>query len=213
MPKTYDEQYFLEELSVPDYLLVRAMATPRLLPGERPEDYYMLLEAMVLELVPDLDLEWFVTIDLAWLFFDIERYRRWKNALIAIHQRAALTDALVKTDPAYVLTPPSILARVEIATKVNAIQGDHAKDDDVSAQLASHGYDDDAVNAFAFLRGIESLATIDRFLSSARHQLTTILKEAIARREFKVRAELMRKRFVAEESKPVAIGQGNLAAE
>jgi hypothetical protein len=57
-------------------------AIPRLLPGETDDDFYRLFELVESDLLPDSDMEWLWAIDLAWLWFDIWRYRRWKNAIL-----------------------------------------------------------------------------------------------------------------------------------
>jgi hypothetical protein len=58
----------------------------------------------------------------------------------------------------------------------------------LDARLAEHGYDETAINAEAFMQAIESLAKIERFLSSARGQLSVMLKEARVRKKFATRA-------------------------
>ena len=52
MTTKYDKAYFTQFHGVPDNLLSTVMETPRLLPGERPEDYYSLFEGMICELIP-----------------------------------------------------------------------------------------------------------------------------------------------------------------
>jgi hypothetical protein len=92
MPKTYDAEYLIEAIEVPDYLVHLVMDTPRLLPGERAEDFILAFEAMVGELLPHFDLEWLLCIDLAWILWDIQRYRRWKTAIMVMNQRPALEE-------------------------------------------------------------------------------------------------------------------------
>jgi hypothetical protein len=198
MPRAYDTEYFLVDLEVPEDLLPLVMDTPRLLPGERQDDYFLLFEAMVTELIPELDLEWLLAIDLAWIFFEIQRYRRWKNAIILTNRRAALEEALVRTDPTYSSMGPSETFRAKIRMVADALEGDPNKDPGVAAQLKHYGYDSDALNAVAFMSGVASLATVEKFLASARQQLTTALREAAVRREFKLRAEQFQKRLLAE---------------
>jgi hypothetical protein len=65
-------------------------------PGERQEDFYLFFAAMIGELLPEPDLEWLLCIDLAWIYWDIERFRRWGNAIIAMNQRSALEEALTR---------------------------------------------------------------------------------------------------------------------
>jgi hypothetical protein len=48
------------------------------------------------------------------------------------------------------------------------------------------------------MQGVTALATVEKFLASARHQLTTTLREAAVRREFKLRAEQVQKRLLEE---------------
>jgi hypothetical protein len=209
MPASYDTEYFVEGLEMPEYLVPRVLNLPQLLLGERPEDFYVLFEAMLCELIPDLDLEWLLAIDLAWLLFEIERYRRWKNAIVVMSKRPALEEALMRSDPQYsLLEEPGRMVRSQVRMKVDSLGGDFKKDRDVAAQLQHYGYDDDALNAAAFRHSVPSLVAIERFEASARHQFTTALKEAAVRREFKLRAEQLRKRMLAEqrqlEAKPPA---------
>jgi hypothetical protein len=210
MSVTYDDKFFLDDLEVPDHLLDRVMETPQLLPGECQEDYFLLLVAMANELDPGLDLEWLLAIDLAWLFWEIERYRRWKNAIILTNRRAALEEALIRSDPASFLNrdPTSFLKnpgpvfRGQIRLKVLALEAN--RDPEIAAQLKQDGYDDDALNASAFMHGVVALATVEKFLASARQQLRTTLREAIVRREFKLRADRLQKRFLEEHRQPEA---------
>jgi hypothetical protein len=198
MHRTYDTEYFLVDLDVPEHLLLLVMDTPRVLPGERREDYFLFFEAMVTELIPELDLEWLLAIDLACIFWEIQRYRRWKNAMISTNRRAALEEALVRTDPAFLSTDPGPVFRARVRMKADALEGDPNKDPNVAAQLKHYGYDDDALNAAAFMHGVTALATVEKFLASARQQLTTTLRETAVRREFKLRAEAIQKRLLAE---------------
>jgi len=200
MPRDYDTEYFLVDLEVPDYLLPLVMDTPRLLPGERREDYFLFFEAMVTELIPDLDLEWLLAIDLAWIFWEIQRYRRWKNAIILTNRRAALEEALLRTDPAIYAMEPGVVFRGQVRMKANALDGDPNKDPAVAAQLKDYGYDNDALNAAAFMQGVTALAAVEKFLASARQQLTTTLRETAVRHEFKLRAEQAQKRLFGRSS-------------
>jgi hypothetical protein len=82
--------------------------------------------------------------------------------------------------------------------KAVALEGDPNKDPAVAAQLENYGYDNDALNAAAFMHGVTALATVEKFLASARQQLTTTLREAAVRGEFKLPAEQARKRLLEE---------------
>ena len=92
---THDKAYFIKEFGVPERFLSMVMEIPPLLPGERSEDFFAFFQMMLNELVPSTDLEWFLTVDIAWILWDLQRYRRWKNVIIALNQRAALGEALI----------------------------------------------------------------------------------------------------------------------
>ena len=199
MHKVYNKAYFLESVKVPDYLIGRVMETPRLLPGERREDYFLFFEAMLRELVPNSDLEWLLCIELTWIMWDIQRLRRWKNAIVVLNQRPALEEALRQTDPAYSLHPPTASIRAALRKKVDAAGGDWKRSGEFIDQLEKAGYDDEALNAAAFLESAAALATVEKFLASASHQFHTMLKEAAVRGEFKLRAQQARNDLLAQE--------------
>jgi hypothetical protein len=54
------------------------------------------------------------------------------------------------------------------------------------------------------MQGAPALATVEKFLASARQQLTTTLREAIVRREFKLRAQRLEKRVIEGHRLPEA---------
>jgi hypothetical protein len=199
MPKTYDKPYFTDSLKVPECLVRRVMDTPRLLPGERCDDFFLLFEVMVGELVPASNLEWLLCIDLAWNMWDIERYRRWKHAMVAVNHRHAVEEALRLSHPQLGMSAPTPAIRAEIRKHLDAAGGDWQQDNVLSEQLAMGEYDNQALNATAFLQAASSLATIERFLASAFDRFNATLREVKVRREFKLRAEHARMRLLAED--------------
>ena len=199
MSDIYTAKYLQEHLEVPDEILPLVQATPRLLPGETADDFYRLFEMMASELGPDTDLEWLCTIDLAWLWLDISRYRRWKNAIIITGRRAALEFALAKTSPeAQMVGGMNPMIRAQARMDAEALRVEPNKHNSMTARLEAHGYDADAVNASAFVQGLEALATIEKFLASARHQVAVIVREVGLRSAFARRAWEMSRRHAAE---------------
>jgi hypothetical protein len=133
---------------------------------------------MATELLPDTDLQWLWVIDLTWLWFDIIRYRRWKNAIIRTSRRAALEFALAKTDPESLQIGgmnPMIRAKARVDAEI--LRVDKNSRNPLSVRLEAHGFDADAVNASAFVQDLASVATIERFLVSARHQVASMVRE------------------------------------
>jgi hypothetical protein len=180
-------------------ILPFALATPRLLPGETDDDYYRLFDMMATEILPDTDIEWLWTIDLAWLWFDILRYRRWKNAIILTGRRAALEFALAKTNPeALLIGGMNPLIRGQARMDAEALRVETNKHNPLNARLEAHGYDADAINATAFVQGLDSLATIEKFLTSARRQVAVMLRDVGLHREFARRASEVNDRYLAQ---------------
>jgi hypothetical protein len=170
------------------------MDTPRLLPGECRQEFFVFFEAAVGELVPNSNLEWLLCIDLAWTMWDIQRYRRWRDAIIMTNQRRAMIEALRRVDPAFSLAEPGPAVRAAVSKKL-----DSAKLEDLHAQFKKHEYDDVALNAVVFLESAADLATVEKFLASASHQFTLTLREVAVRRDFKLRAEKARGRLLTED--------------
>jgi len=205
MSEIYSREYWMEDLEVPEEILPFLEKPPRLLPGDNEHDLYRLFELMVNEIIPDTPVEWLVTIDLAWLWIDIQRYRSFKNAIILQNRKSAIEFALAATDPAAVVGMNPLLrgkARIDAET----LRTDANKRNELTTRLQAHGYDDDALNAAAFVQGIEPLVAIEKFLASARHQVAVLLRELGIRREFARRAKEALDRFLADlKSKEQAI--------
>jgi hypothetical protein len=218
----YTAKYLQQHLEVPDVILPFALATPRLLPGETDDDYYRLFEMMATELLPDTDLQWLWVIDLTWLWFDIMRYRRWKNAIILTSRRAALEFALAKTDPESLqISGMNPMIRAQARVDAEVLRVDKNSRNPLSVRLEAHGYDVDAVNANAFVQALEPLTAIEKFLTSARHQVAAMVREVRLDCEFVRRAREVIDRNLAQmklaeqaavESQPEQHGEGKQSA-
>jgi hypothetical protein len=191
----YTPEKIKHDFEVPDVLMPLVMAHPRLLPGETKDAYYVLLDLMVCTVLPDTDIEWLATIDLAWLQWEIHRYRRWKNAIILSSRAAALENALCKTHDGAAMPGAMTTIRAESKMHVQEMSINPNAHRDIRARLESHGYDAEAINAGAFVHSIVPLTTIEKLLSSARHQVMVTLREVGLRREFERRAREAMKRI------------------
>jgi hypothetical protein len=157
---------------------------------------------MVCTVLPDTDIEWLAVIDLAWLQWEIQRYRRWKNAIIMSNRAAALETALCKTHDGAAMPGAMTLIRAESKKHAQEMSINPNAHGAIRAKLESHGYDADAINAGAFVHSIIPLATIEKLLSSARHQVTITLREVGLRREFERRAREAMKRIEIDAPAP-----------
>ncbi|WP_426442472.1 hypothetical protein [Bradyrhizobium genosp. P] len=161
---------------------------PRLLPGESEKDYYALFDLMVEEICPEEASEWLVAADIVGLFWEIARYRAWKGAILNLNRRQALVTALWDTHPSRLPTQPSPVIVARANTEADECYANPEFRRALEPRLAQRGYDEEAINAGAFLEAIEPLSKIDRFLASARGQLQVMLKQVYVRREFANRA-------------------------
>jgi hypothetical protein len=197
------------DLEVPKAIAPFVTKCPRLLPGESEMHYWDSFDLLMEDLVPATNVEWFVLADVAEVFWDIQRHRAFKGAILAVYRRAALELALQQTHLASA-APKTLEMRIAIARQeAEEWRTDPEKRRVLNERLAAHGYDEETINAGAMLEALVPLAAIERFLSSARKQFNTILKEVYVRREFADRARKAlneRLKLAVEVPKPKQIG-------
>jgi hypothetical protein len=178
-----------KDMEIPKSIEPFVAKCPPLLPGESDMQYYALFDMLMEEIRPDSTTEWLALADIAGLCWDVGRYRDWKGAILNIYRRSALETALRDTHRSSGQGFSDAPVLFGIAKKeAEEWRTDPEKRKALETRLAEHGYDEVALNAGALLEALVPLATIDRFLSSARGQLNAMLKEVYVRREFADRA-------------------------
>jgi hypothetical protein len=195
-------------LLIPKDLVSFVGICPPLLPGEEEGDFYELFDMMAEEIGPTTKLEWFAVAGVVDLLWDIRRYRLWKGAILSICRRDAFVTALARTQPYYVPNGPAPKVSMTMQ-EAQQWRTNPAVRAALETRIAKAGYDDDALNAAAFLDAQVPLAAIERFLNSARGQLNATLKEIGVRREFADRARKAfdeRVKLTVEVPKPKQIG-------
>jgi hypothetical protein len=196
---------FLEEWEIPDGLASSVEESILVLPGETEEEYLEVMSLMIEDTGPRTNIDWLCAIDLASLWWEIRRYRIWMTAIIKTNRAEAVEKALYWSDPNYRLVgpQPTICAQARADAAKWHSNSDHRNQ--LNVRLRQHGYDDQGISAQAFVSQTIPLATIQRFLASARSQVNAILREMAVRREFARRArEAIEKRLAAE---PVEQGE------
>jgi hypothetical protein len=154
---------------------------------------------MVLEILPEAEIEWLWTIDLSWVWFELHRYRRWKSAILLTGRSEALEAALAKTNPAALQL--GVTSSIQAAARLESAKLQANPDDlGLNARLQGLGYDPDAINATAFVLNVGSLTMVERFLTSARQQVVAIMREVKLHREFAQRAERARQLFLVQDN-------------
>jgi len=203
----YTPEKIERDFEVPPCLLPLVVAHPRMLPGENVDDYYFLLETMVSSVLPVTDIEWLYTVDLTWLQWDIRRYRRWKNAIIMSNRTFAIEAAVCKTHPGYAMPDGMPMIRAQARMQVQEMSVNSGAHSDVRARLVSLGYDEEALNAGAFMRSSDQILRIEKLLSSARHEVRLTLRDVESRREFYRRANEAMKRLDTNPTPPAEAKQ------
>jgi hypothetical protein len=191
-------QLFVKGAEVPPDVVSFVRESILVLPGETEVEFLEMMVMMIIDIEPQTNIEWLCVIELASLWWEIQRYRSWKIAIIKANRAAAVADALYKTDSNYRLLGPQ--PAIEAQAKVDAEKwhNDSSHRHALNARLKQHGYNDQGINAHAFIGGLASLANIERFLASARSQVNALLREIDVRREFARRArEALERRLAA----------------
>jgi hypothetical protein len=105
---------------------------------------------------------------------------------------------MLLTDPNYVSVGPTEMLRKTTQLKADALKGNSKANPALAKELEEHGYDQDALNALAFLKGVPSLEVIEKFIAAAHQRLMSTLREVAVRREFVARARLIERRIAIE---------------
>ena len=198
----YTAEKIRNDLEVPDVFLPLIMAHTRLLPGETRDSFFSLFDIMVGAILPETDMEWLMTIDLSWLQFEIQRYRRWKGSIIMSNRTGAIETALCNSHPGAAVPGTRAAIVAEARTQAQQMSQDPNAHPALRARLESHGYDADAINAGAFVESMVPLVTIEKLLSTARREVALIMREVGLHREFKRRAALAMKQIESDPKEP-----------
>src|SRR3981189_2462727 len=126
-------------------LLPKALAMlapqPLLLPGARLEDYLILRQAVYAELAPRNAIEWLLTIDIAELSWEIQRYRILRHKLMEKSRQSAVAAALSQID--LIGIPFEWQEDAKRQTELNALAWRSNVDaaSDIERRLALYGVD------------------------------------------------------------------------
>jgi hypothetical protein len=157
---------------------------PSLLPGERPEQYEALRDAIFCEIAPRCAIEWLLAIDLVELSWDIQRYRILRHKILESYRQKAIEQALRRID--CVGIPVAYENTAHHYTKQNALSWCHDREAaaEIEARLASFGFDQSMINAEVFVQAREAFFMFESLLNSAQQRRIFLLREINGRRSF-----------------------------
>jgi hypothetical protein len=203
---TENDKPTTKAIIIPNGISLFVGVCPPLLPDEEEDDYSDLFQLMSDEIAPTTNLEWFAVADIVDMLWDMARLRLWKNAILVVSRRHALQTALLQTFPSDL--PKHLPSRIAMARReAEEWRTNPERREVLEERLSAAGYDTEALNAGAMIEALGPLEAIDRFLCSARRQLTATLREIGVQREF---AERARKAFdgrIAAELKAPVVQQ------
>ncbi|QDM33292.1 hypothetical protein FNL55_19460 [Tardiphaga sp. vice352] len=190
--------YLTKQLAMPENIVPFVKEAVLLLPGEEEAHFLQLFSMTTIDLDPQNNLEWFMTIDAACLLWDMQRYRGWKNASIALHHSSAVGEALMQTHPGFLALGYNETIHAAVRVEHEAWRKDPAAADELRTRLDAMGYTQDGLLATAFARAAETIVRIEQLMASCRRQFSRLVNEAIVRKEFRIRAHRFAKKQQAK---------------
>jgi hypothetical protein len=175
-------------LSMPAEL--RPFSEPcELLPGESRRDLESIRQMMIDDVQPETNMEWLWTLDLVELSWEILRYRRLKQRVLAVYRHSAIRAILLRLDGDGM--PAEHVQQLEF--QVERITAEWRDDVnaavEIEARLRQHGFDDTVVNAEVFSQTRDLFAMFDGLMHAAQNRRMILLREISIRREFAKRAK------------------------
>jgi hypothetical protein len=144
---------------------------------------------MVDDVQPKTNVEWLWTLDLVELSWEILRYRRLKQRVLAQHRHCAIKAILLRLDGEGM--PAERFQHLEF--QIGRVAAEWRDDADsaveIEARLRQHGFDDTALDAEVFYQARGSFAMFDELMHAAQNRRMVLLREISIRREFVKRAK------------------------
>lgn len=155
---------------------------PALLPGEDPDHYQLIRDAVVREINPQTTIEWLFVGDLVELSWDILRYRRLRQKVLEASRELSIQAILERMDLAGIEEDDRPLALQHIKQNVLAWRTDPQAEMEIENRLVTHRFDNESINLGAFSQGQELYLLFDTLLNSAQHRRILLLREIESRR-------------------------------
>lgn len=148
-----------------------------LLPGENPEHYHALQQAIFADFAPRSAIEWLLVIDVAELSWEIQRYRSLRHKLLETYRQQAIEAALRRID--MIGIAPEFEDQAEYYTLQNALSWriDPSATTEIDARLASYGFDQHAITTEVYVQAREIVVLFESLLNAAQTKRMLLLRE------------------------------------
>jgi hypothetical protein len=175
-------------LSLPAEL--KAFSEPcDLLPGESRADFEAIRQMMVDDVQPETNIEWLWTLDLVELSWEILRYRRLKQRVLAQHRHSAIKAILRRLDGEGMPGEQFQYLEFQIGRVAAEWRDDANAAVEIEARLGQHGFDDTVLNGEVFYQARGLFAMFDGLMHAAQKRRLVLLREIGIRRELMKRAQ------------------------
>lgn len=150
---------------------------PLLLPGESLENYQLLRQAIFADISPGSAIEWLLTIDIAELSWEIQRYRLLRHKLLEKSRQRAIADALSHIDLIGIPADGQENARRE--TEINALawRSDVNAAREIEQRLACYRVDAFAINTEVHIQARDLYLMFEGLIISAQQRRAMILRD------------------------------------
>ncbi|WP_247356335.1 hypothetical protein [Bradyrhizobium sp. 160] len=152
---------------------------PQLLAGENIDHYHALQAAIFRDINPRSAIEWLLTIDIAELSWEMQRYRVLRHRLLGAYRQKAVEMTLRRVDVAGM--PPDLQDAAEIYTIRNALdwQLDRSAAVEIETRLRSYGFDQHALNMEVYIQAREILSLFEALLNGTQLRRLLLIRELI----------------------------------
>ena len=150
---------------------------PLLLPGESPERYQALRQAIFADLAPRSVIEWLLAIDIVELSWEIQRYRLLRHKLLESCRQKAIEAALRRID--LIGIAPECQDEAEYYTLQNALSWriDPIATTEIDKRLAAYGFDQLAISTEVYVQAREMFVLFEGLLNAAQTKRVLLLRE------------------------------------
>lgn len=155
---------------------------PLLLPGESPQRYHLMREAILLELAPESAIEWLFAIDVVELSWEIQRYRLLRHKLLESYRQRAIEHSLRHIDLAGI--PPELAEQASQHIRHNARiwRIDPGAATEIEARLLAYGFDQHSISVEVYLQAREVFLAFEALIASAHNRRMSLLRDIDNRR-------------------------------
>lgn len=162
-----------QELAIPAEFA--GLAETPIMPGEDRQQFEALRWMIVDEVRPKTPLRWLLCLDLVDQSWEILRYRRLKQKILATRREIGIRAVLERIDGAGSEDPTR--AYLECSRSAAAWRDDATTAIEIERRLGAAGYDAQAIDAEVLVQSDAAFLLLDRLMQTAQARRLVLLRE------------------------------------